>query len=362
LVDSTNPNRTEYDYDYDGNMTNGFTPDGYLYTAEYDAENRMKSIEYTDISSDVHRYEFVYRFDGFLEQIKSFLNGNPQGDIRIIRDGLLPIQERDELNSVTREYTWGLNKGGGIGGLLAMNAGGQEYSYLYDGKGNVSAILDSNQVIVAKYRYDAFGNLKEQAGSLDQPFMFSTKRYFSDLGLSYYGYRFYSPEIGKWMSRDPIGEAGGLNLYGFVQNNPVNFVDPEGLVAIADDLIIAGGALIIGAAYYAMLPPDQQEAMANDVRRFWDWLWNENTEDEDGPCPQGRGLGEKWDDFNENPDDWEKIDQKDDPRQPQDGYSRREKWRNKKTGEELGVHQKLPSGKTRKGRPKHPHPFPPEAY
>ena len=66
---------------------------------------------------------------------------------------------------------------------------------------------------------------------------FSTKRYFSDVGLNYYGYRFYAPSIGRWMNRDPLGEAGGLNLYGFVQNNPINAIDPWGL----DTAVAVGG-------------------------------------------------------------------------------------------------------------------------
>jgi len=58
---------------------------------------------------------------------------------------------------------------------------------------------------------------------------FSTKPYDEVTGLSYYGYRFYNPALGRWMTRDPIGEKGGLNLYGFVGNNPVNRIDPFGL-------------------------------------------------------------------------------------------------------------------------------------
>jgi uncharacterized protein RhaS with RHS repeats len=47
--------------------------------------------------------------------------------------------------------------------------------------------------------------------------------------LIYYGFRFYEPEISRWLTRDPLGEAGGMNLYAFVGNNPVNWVDPWGL-------------------------------------------------------------------------------------------------------------------------------------
>ncbi len=47
--------------------------------------------------------------------------------------------------------------------------------------------------------------------------------------MIYYGYRFYNPNLGRWINRDPIAEAGGINLYGFVLNDPVNFIDPTGL-------------------------------------------------------------------------------------------------------------------------------------
>ncbi len=120
--------------------------------------------------------------------------------------------------------------GGGIGGLLNLNQNGQDYSYLYDGKGNVTAVTDSTQAVAAAYNYDAFGVLMTKTGTLDQPFTFSTKRYNGSTGLSYYGYRFYNPGIGKWLTRDPLGVAGGINLYGFVSNDPVNLVDPLGLL------------------------------------------------------------------------------------------------------------------------------------
>ena len=58
---------------------------------------------------------------------------------------------------------------------------------------------------------------------------FSTKQYDEKTGLSYYGYRFYNPALRRWLTRDPIGERGGINLYGFVGNNPVNWIDPFGL-------------------------------------------------------------------------------------------------------------------------------------
>jgi RHS repeat-associated protein len=227
LTNTTNPEQS-FAYDVAGNMTSGLTPDGKVYTAAYDGENRLKSIQYTDSSQVVHKSEMMYNSDGFLSILKKYENSTLTDELRIIRSGLLSMQDRDGSNNIIREYTWGPGLGG-IGGLLNMRQGGQDYNYLYDGKGNVLAVIDNAQNVVASYRYDSFGRLMVKSGTLSQPYQFSTKRYLDDVGLNYYGYRFYAPKIGRWMNRDPLGEAGGINLYGFVQNDPVNKIDPFGL-------------------------------------------------------------------------------------------------------------------------------------
>jgi RHS repeat-associated protein len=252
LLNTTGPNLT-FTYDNDGNMTQGYTPapDNYAVAMVYDAENRLTSAEYTDSGSVVHRTEYFYSGNNFLAEIKKYEDGSLVKTIRIVRAGFLPVQERDENNSVTREYTWGLNMGGGIGGLLNLKQGGNDYSYLYDNKGNVMAVLNSTQSIVASYRYDEFGNLMAKTGTLDQPFMFSTKRYDESTGTSYYGYRFYSPCTGRWITRDPLGEAGGINLYGFNNNSPMNWVDPDGQKFIVGAGICVGLlALDLGTTLY----------------------------------------------------------------------------------------------------------------
>jgi len=157
------------------------------------------------------------------------------------RTGFLPIQERDASNIITREYTWGKNLGGGIGGLLNLRQGGADYSYLYDGKGNVSALIDSTQAVVASYAYDPFGQLMSKSGNLVQPYTFSTKEAQSGTGQYYYGYRFYDSCSGKWTTRDPLGERADLNLYRMIQNNTVNLIDPLGLWTLAIGGSASGG-------------------------------------------------------------------------------------------------------------------------
>jgi YD repeat-containing protein len=208
-----------YTHEDDGGMTQGYTPEGYPFDATYDAEGRLTSVEYIDSGSVIHRTEYTYGADSLLYVIKKFENGSPTDTTRIVRAGFLPIQERDENNEVIREYVWGPSMGGGIGGLLAMKENGSTYYYLYDGKGNVTALINTQGNVVAAYSYDPFGVLMEKTGSLDQPFRFSTKRYDGETGLSYYG----------------LGEAGGINLYGFVGNNAINGIDPLGLEIVYTD-------------------------------------------------------------------------------------------------------------------------------
>ncbi len=219
-----------YAYDQDGNMTRGYTPAGYVLTAAYDAENRVKSLVYTNASGVVCQTEYFYNGGGQLAQVKTLTNGVLSTDRRLVLSGLLALQDRDGRdNSILREYTWRPKAPGGIDGCVHLAALGTNYSYLYDGKGNVAALVKGDQSLAVGYGYGAFGELAATSGSLDQPLRFSTKRYDEGNGLSYFGYRFYSPSIGRWMTRDPMGERGGMNLYGFVENNPINQFDPWGL-------------------------------------------------------------------------------------------------------------------------------------
>jgi len=84
-------------------------------------------------------------------------------------------------------------------------------------------------VIVERYSYDVFGE-PNTTSSIGNPYMFTGRRYDIETGLYYYRARYYKPEIGRFLQTDPIGYEGGLNLYAYVQNNPVMFTDPLGLL------------------------------------------------------------------------------------------------------------------------------------
>jgi RHS repeat-associated protein len=87
--------------------------------------------------------------------------------------------------------------------------------------------LDGNGVTVMNVAYDPFGNII--SGTLVGEYGFSTKPFVEGPDWYYYGFRYYDPVTGRWPSRDPIGEAGGVNLYSVVDNNPIGNFDYLGL-------------------------------------------------------------------------------------------------------------------------------------
>ena len=225
LTSSTN--RTGYTHDADGNMTNGYTPDGVLFTATYDTENRMQSIaadgpdqctlpQYPQFPFPCpHSRDYKYRYDGSLTQVKKQDGTASSVTTNYVGFGRNPLQERDKNNNVIKEYTWGPDLWKGFARLLSLRQSGQDYYYLYDGKGNVTAIIDNSQAVVAAYAYDPFGKLMTKTGTLDQPYQFLAELYDEKTGLCYSGQRYYSPDIGRWIVRDTENNPYGLPLYGF---------------------------------------------------------------------------------------------------------------------------------------------------
>lgn len=103
--------------------------------------------------------------------------------------------------------------------------------YFADANKNIGQLMDSSGNAVAKYEYSPFGVPTSSTGAYaaTNPFCFSSEYYDSETRLVYYNYRYYSPVLGRWLSRDPIEEEGGYNLYWFIDNNPVYKWDKLGL-------------------------------------------------------------------------------------------------------------------------------------
>jgi RHS repeat-associated protein len=110
-------------------------------------------------------------------------------------------------------------------------------AYTRDALGSVTEISDESGAWVESYTYDVFGAPKfyDAAGNLlpssavGNTTLFTGRRYESESGLYHYRARFYSPKLGRFLQPDPIGYAGGINIYAYCLNDPVNYVDPWGL-------------------------------------------------------------------------------------------------------------------------------------
>jgi RHS repeat-associated protein len=226
-------------HDFDGNLT----ADG-RWTYTWTHENRLKAMETVAAAPATakRRLEFTYDSQGRRFQKKVFSwNGTAwvlSEDRRFLYDGWNLVAEYViGTPGFTRTYTWGLDVSGteqgagGVGGLLMVQQGGAMHFPCSDGNGNVLALVrKSDGARSARYEYGPFGELLEvEESGVSNPFRFSTKFTDGETGLVYYGYRYYSPEMGRWLNRDPIEEQGGWNLYGFVGNDGVGKVDYLGL-------------------------------------------------------------------------------------------------------------------------------------
>ena len=208
-----------YTYDANGNSIQQNDSQAITNYA-YDFENRLTSVLGPTVNAS-------YVYDGEGSRISQTEGGLTT---KFFYDGKEVILERDSANQKITSYTHGLNYPGGIGGMIASyNAGNTSTQYLYDGLGSVTALMDAAGQVNQAYSYDAFGNIISQSGTATNSYQFQTKQVSSSFGLVYFGERYYNPLIGRWLTPDPSGMVDGPNLYAYVNNNPVNLIDPWGL-------------------------------------------------------------------------------------------------------------------------------------
>jgi len=244
----TSVNAVTPQYDADGNLT---SYGGWTYT--YNAENRMTSASYNSVA--VASYVYDYRNRCVRETTENMTRHFVWDRWNIV--ATVDIDSVAQTTNVAR-YVWGpdvsgtLQGAGGVGGLLAVIRTDGTYFPCYDGNGNITEYVDVSGTVRARYVYSPFGVTVEQSGDLADTFLsrFSTKPFHQATGLYKYQLRDYHPPLGKWLSRDPLGDEAFLQQYTsdmsrseskhwrersmhptylFVQNNPLLFFDYLGL-------------------------------------------------------------------------------------------------------------------------------------
>jgi RHS repeat-associated protein len=263
-------------YDLDGNLTF----DG-IWIYEWDGENRLVAMTMTNVTgladSERQHLEFAYDFQGRRVEKKVFHNGGSpwslDSDTLFVYDGWNLFAELSSPNSALRTYMWGLDlsgtmdKAGGVGGLLMLTICGSPSTNCFvscGASGNVAALADAvTASLLARYEYSPFGELLRATGLAAEanPFGFSTKFGDRESGLTYYGYRYYCPRLGRWLGRDELEEGGALNLYLALGNRPVDSLDPDGrwtttelLVTSAINAGIGAGGSVLGNVLFSPGP------------------------------------------------------------------------------------------------------------
>ena len=216
------------------------------WTYGWDCEGRLTSLV-SVARTPILRIAYTYDPAGRRVSSRTEENGQGIESRRWIPDGWRSVAETIARpgQTQTNVYLWGLDMDGwrdggstmfaqenaGIGGLLAVVQNGRVLLPIVDHVGAVHMLMNAtNQQICAQSWYSPFGEVLGESGEAEAcPFRFNTKRWERRTGLYDYGYRNYDSRSAKWLTLDPLGEQGGINLTAFCLNDPVNNIDPLGL-------------------------------------------------------------------------------------------------------------------------------------
>jgi len=221
---------TNFGYDNAGNL-NKKVSSGRTAEYKYDADNLL--ISYVDNSN---RIEFEYDSDG--NRTAKIVNGvrteyindlaSPISQVLLKR-----VQKRFFNEEKLIRYVYGSSK-------ISQSCNGETQFYLYDSIGrNVCALIDSSGEMLSNYEYDSFGNVTLENQKVKNVYKYCGEQFDEETGLIYLRNRYYDPQIGRFISKDKnfgdLYSPQTLNPYVYVENNPVNFVDPLGFAALSPE-------------------------------------------------------------------------------------------------------------------------------
>ena len=251
LLDTTTANadgsstKKNYNYDNNGNLT--YT--GTEKTTTDDSSKPVKiglskvGVEANTVSDDATFNEYddfneliktttgaknaTYAYNGDGLRIQKTVDG---AITRYLYDGDNIELETDGTGVQTANNIYGVN-------LISRNVDGQNVYYLYNGHGDVIGLQDGTGSVIGTYYYDAFGNILETTGNVNNEFRYSGYQYDEETGLYYLNSRMYDPETGRFDQEDTYtgdpNDPLSLNLYTYCHNEPIMYDDPTGHVSMS---------------------------------------------------------------------------------------------------------------------------------
>jgi RHS repeat-associated protein len=204
----------------------------------WDEENRLTGVTRRADNQVVGDYQY----DPLSRRVVK--HANPAGIItetRFFYDDWRVLEEQDALDMTQATYVYGPNY---LKEALTMYRGGQTFYYHHNALWSPEAVTDYAGTPVERYAYEAYGAVTITDGlgtpvpqnpwgiprsAIGNPRLFTGQQMDEESGLCYYGYRFYNPDLGRWLSRDPIGELAGVNQYELAGSAPLKHMDSLGL-------------------------------------------------------------------------------------------------------------------------------------
>jgi RHS repeat-associated protein len=202
------------EYDAEGNVTRKYKP-GFDQRLTWNALGQLTSV--TTNGSVV-----TYGYSALGRRVRRTTGGVNTFFLYANDDILMEI---DGTGEPLRAYT----HLPGIDQPLSLRVGQTSvYYYTLEQPGHVTGLMNASGGVAANYKYSPFGELESSTATVDQPLRYMARELDSSTGLYYVRNRWYDPVLSRWLSEDPIGLAGGINSYAYVDNDPINFVDPNG--------------------------------------------------------------------------------------------------------------------------------------